>query len=88
MREILNQKILLIITAFLLLHVFIMTELQSQTEILKWMDGRSSCISITFDDGSRNQFKIAMPILDELELQATFFINTGNFTIPDVMRHL
>ncbi len=61
------------------LSLFAVTDLFSQTEILKWPDGKSSCVSITFDDGSMNQFKIAVPILNELELPGTFFINTGNF---------
>jgi hypothetical protein len=41
-------------------------QLYSQTEILKWKDGKSSCVSITFDDGTKNQFEIAMPVLAEI----------------------
>jgi peptidoglycan/xylan/chitin deacetylase (PgdA/CDA1 family) len=34
---------------------------------------------ITFDDGLREQFDFAIPILDELDVQAVFFANTINF---------
>ncbi len=48
-----------------------------QTEILKWKDGKATCVTLTYDDGSDNQFNIAIPIMDELGFKGTFFINTG-----------
>lgn len=36
-------------------------------------------ILITFDDGLKEQFDFALPILDELNIQAVFFVNTLNF---------
>ena len=72
------KKIFLISSGITIFQFITGVDLYSQTEILKWKDGKSSCVSITFDDGSRNQFDIAMPVLDNLELPATFFINTGN----------
>ena len=76
-----NPKLIFtVITGAIILHFSISNNLYPQTEILKWKDGKSSCVSITFDDGSRNQFEIAMPVLDKLEMPATFFINTGNFS--------
>jgi len=48
-----------------------------QTSIMKWQDGKEGCASLTFDDGSINQFRIAVPILNERGLHATFFIITG-----------
>ena len=69
----------------MVIQVSIVSELYSQTDILKWKDGKSACVSITFDDGSKNQFEIAIPILDELEMPGTFFINTGSF--PDSRYH-
>jgi peptidoglycan/xylan/chitin deacetylase (PgdA/CDA1 family) len=34
---------------------------------------------ITFDDGLKEQFDYALPILDELEIPAIFFVNSSNF---------
>jgi peptidoglycan/xylan/chitin deacetylase (PgdA/CDA1 family) len=49
-----------------------------QTEITTWQNNKSAAISLTFDDGSPNQFSVALPILNELHIPATFFISTGN----------
>lgn len=49
-----------------------------ETIIEKWKDGKYGAISLTFDDGSINQFRVAMPIMDSLNFPGTFFINTGN----------
>ena len=48
------------------------------TIIEKWADGKSGAVSLTFDDGSINQFRVAIPIMDSLGFPGTFFINTGN----------
>jgi len=48
-----------------------------KTEITKWQDGKKTAVSITYDDGSRNQFKVALPIMEQLKLPATFFVITG-----------
>jgi peptidoglycan/xylan/chitin deacetylase (PgdA/CDA1 family) len=50
----------------------------SQTRILKWQDGKEGCVTLTYDDGSENQFRIAVPLMNERGLPATFFINTGD----------
>lgn len=50
----------------------------AQTEIAKWQDGKRAAVSLTFDDGTINQFRVAVPIMDALGLPATFFIITGN----------
>lgn len=34
----------------------------SQTQILKWQDGKEGCVTLTCDDGSENQFRIAVPL--------------------------
>jgi peptidoglycan/xylan/chitin deacetylase (PgdA/CDA1 family) len=47
------------------------------TEIEKWQDGKQAAVSLTYDGGTTNQFKIAVPIMNRLELPATFFIVTG-----------
>jgi len=51
---------------------------QPLTEITKWQDGKQACVSLTFDDSSLNQFRIAIPLLNERGLTGTFFIITGN----------
>src|SRR5215469_9317890 len=49
-----------------------------KTEITKWQYGKSGAVSITYDDGSINQFRVAVPIMDSFGFPATFFIITGN----------
>lgn len=50
---------------------------KAQTEITKWQYGKKTAVSITYDDGNRNQFKVALPIMERMNLPATFFIITG-----------
>lgn len=59
---------------------FILNNASSQTTITKWKDDKKGAVSITFDDGNRNQFKYALPILESLHLPATFYIITGPIT--------
>lgn len=47
------------------------------TDIAKWKDGKQAAVSLTFDDSTINQFRVAMPILDRLGLPGTFYIITG-----------
>lgn len=54
-----------------------LTHQAGQTEIMKWPQGKKTAISITYDDGSINQFKKAIPVMNALELPGTFFIITG-----------
>lgn len=48
-----------------------------KTEITKWQFDKKGAVSITYDDGTVNQFRKAMPVMDKLEMPGTFFINTG-----------
>lgn len=52
-------------------------EMVGQTEIIKWQYGKKAAISLTYDDGSTNQFAKALPVMNRLGLPATFFIITG-----------
>ena len=56
-----------------------------RTEITKWQHGKRGAVSLTYDDGTINQFRVAVPIMDSLGLPATFFIITGN--IPGSQYH-
>ena len=47
------------------------------TEITKWQFGKAAAVSLTYDDGSINQFRVAVPIMDSFDFPATFFIITG-----------
>src|ERR1700746_2504120 len=49
-----------------------------KTEIAKWQYGKSGAVSLTYDDGSINQFRVAVPIMDSFHFPATFFIITGD----------
>ena len=47
------------------------------TSIAKWQGDKTTAISITYDDGIINQFTIAKPIMDKLQMPATFYVITG-----------
>ena len=51
--------------------------LVGQTEITKWKGDKKAAISLTYDDGTINQFTVALPIMNELNFPGTFYIMTG-----------
>ncbi|WP_423148371.1 polysaccharide deacetylase family protein [Rubrolithibacter danxiaensis] len=50
-----------------------------ESSICKWQDGKDAAVSLTYDDGNVNQFRVALPIMNRLHLPATFFIMTGQY---------
>lgn len=70
------KKLLLLAMVTLLTITFVNAQ-PGQTQITRWQYGRNGAVSITWDDGSINQFKVALPLLNRLKLPATFFIITG-----------
>ncbi len=48
-----------------------------KTNITKWQKDKKSALSITYDDGTINQFTVARPIMNKLNFPATFYIITG-----------
>lgn len=56
-----------------------------QTTMTEWQYGKNGAVSITYDDGSYNQFKYALPVMERLGLPATFFVITGG--IPGSKYH-
>lgn len=53
----------------------------SQEELLKFRNREfdKNFILITFDDGLKEQYQLAKPIMDEMGIPFIFFINTSNF---------
>lgn len=49
-----------------------------ETRVARWPHGKSGAVSVTYDDGSINQFRVAVPIMNGFGLPATFFIITGD----------
>jgi len=76
-----TKKILItsVLCTFIISSAFSQTSI-GQTEITKWQYGKKGAVSITYDDGSINQFRVALPIMNRLEIPGTFYINTG--TLP------
>ena len=50
---------------------------EPRTEITKWQDGKLAAVSMTYDDSTINQFRVALPMMNERGLPATFFVITG-----------
>ena len=48
-----------------------------RTEITKWQDGREAAVAITYDDSTINQFRVALPMMNERGLVGTFFVITA-----------
>jgi peptidoglycan/xylan/chitin deacetylase (PgdA/CDA1 family) len=56
-----------------------------RTTITKWQDGKQASVAITYDDSTINQFRIAVPLMNERGLPGTFFVITGQ--IPGSRHH-
>jgi len=73
---------ILFLAGIFCLHVFTchaQSATPGQTEITEWQYGKNGAVSLTYDDGSYNQFKYALPIMERLQIPATFFVITGGF---------
>jgi peptidoglycan/xylan/chitin deacetylase (PgdA/CDA1 family) len=70
---------------------FDVVPLAEQVRAVRAGQPRGGSLSITFDDGYRDNFAIAAPILKKLGLPATFFVTTGfvqSETVPFWDRNL
>jgi len=65
-----------VIVAGLLVLITSCSDFKSETLITTWKDDKQGAISITFDDATINQFRQALPILNNLGIKGTFYINT------------
>lgn len=57
-------------------------------DLKEWHEGTplpEKPIMLTFDDGYRDNYLAAFPILQELNMKATVFMTTGNFTKPNFL---
>ncbi|MGZ5425296.1 MAG: hypothetical protein ACXWH4_12115, partial [Candidatus Aminicenantales bacterium] len=45
-----------------------------RTEIVKWQDGKAAAVSLTYDDNSANQFRVAVPLMRRFDFPATFHV--------------
>ncbi|HKK76161.1 MAG TPA: polysaccharide deacetylase family protein [Saprospiraceae bacterium] len=52
-------------------------ETLGSTSITKWQAGKTAALSVTYDDGIINQFTVAKPIMDSLQMPGTFYVITG-----------
>ena len=59
-----------------------------QTTVSKWQGNKKSAVSITYDDGIITQFTVARPIMNQLNLPATFFVLTGKLNGSEEGRFL
>jgi peptidoglycan/xylan/chitin deacetylase (PgdA/CDA1 family) len=48
-----------------------------KTEITKWPDGKLAAVAITYDDSTINQFRVALPLMNDRGLVGTFFVITA-----------
>ncbi|EOZ96347.1 polysaccharide deacetylase [Indibacter alkaliphilus LW1] len=65
------------VIVFLLLPCVLFGQEKGDTQILKWPNGKKAAVSLTYDDGTLNQFHVALPIMESLGMKGTFYINTG-----------
>ncbi|WP_183563844.1 polysaccharide deacetylase family protein [Mucilaginibacter sp. SP1R1] len=79
------KKLLLLLLIIIIWYTNLVKAQPGKTSITKWQYDRTGAVSITWDDGSINQFKVALPILNRLQLKSTFFIITGQ--IPGSQYH-
>ncbi|MBK5261778.1 MAG: polysaccharide deacetylase family protein [Peptostreptococcaceae bacterium] len=76
------KKIITVIYAIFLTvcitHAQTSNNIVGHTEITRWQDGKKVAISLTYDDNTINQFKIALPIMNKFGFKGTFFVITGS----------
>ena len=71
---------LLAIIGLMISSVCVAHSQRAATEITQWQYGKTGAVSLTYDDGSINQFRVAVPIMDSFAFPATFFIITGEIS--------
>ncbi len=64
------------ILALLFIHFTTLAPAQNYS-ISRWMDGKRSAIVLTFDDGTYDHPKHAIPMLDHYGVKGTFYVNAA-----------
>ncbi|MEX0648770.1 MAG: polysaccharide deacetylase family protein [Balneolaceae bacterium] len=64
--------------AFIILVSCTPSEETDLTEITKWPDNKTGAVTLTYDDSTINHFRVAIPLMNELELPGTFYLITGS----------
>lgn len=76
-RLITNLGLLLIVTCFSVRATEPVHDELVKIRIADFKDAKAGAVSYTFDDGLRNQYLIAVPIMEKLQMPGTFFIIPG-----------
>ena len=76
-RLITNLGLLLIVTCFFVRATEPVHDELVKIRIADFKDAKAGAVSYTFDDGLRNQYLIAVPIMEKLQMPGTFFIIHG-----------
>ena len=68
-----------LIFSILIIPAFLQAQIKKELfiEIADFYEFKSAAVSLTFDDGSVNQFTVGLKGLDSMSFKGTFFINPG-----------
>jgi peptidoglycan-N-acetylglucosamine deacetylase len=67
--------IIALISIMQISHAFGQYGVQQQGEKFPWPEGKKAAISLTFDDARFSQIDQGIPLLDEYQVQATFYVS-------------
>ena len=70
-----------LITSFGLLLIVSSLYVPVKIRIADFKDAKVGAVSYTFDDGLRNQYLIAAPIMEKLQIPGTFFVIPGQVSV-------
>lgn len=71
--------IIILLFAFLPLTVTAQGMIKpGHTVITKWQDGKTAAVSLTYDDNTINQFRVALPLMQKYGFKGTFYVITGS----------
>jgi oligosaccharide reducing-end xylanase len=73
------QYIIVFITILIVGNTTFSQTIDPNYTVATWHGFRSAAFSFTFDDGSPNQYTLAVPIFNEFDFKLTWFIDTGSW---------